>query len=589
MDQGWLLVILTSAITILGCTVVYTDVIYAKLFPKRALVKPFHIIDDTNFLVCSLSLSSGCLLFTSLYKLLPKAHTYFKEVPALKENLHILKLVEYSSYLLGILICSFLNVIIHLFTNESLVHCVHGSSAPDHNHNHISDHNNEHSHSDFGDDLEAMKSNTEVDKNSHLNLKDHQHTISSHNDTNQFSVSSKGTNQLLHSNNDKLSNKNKNINTQNIDNGNIHVPSPNALDEDDSRSINSIHPKKSMSLMDISLRALKGENQTGECYGGIDCCTDDIINKNHLHRHKSNDLHFCSKPSQENLLFFPNKHHMITDRSEWTSRYPNLDIHSPLISKNDDPAYQKHKDFGAINSHLTGVIVPDEPTIPESINSSTDDEDFEVTYSHVCNHSNEEYHNHNEHSHNHEHEHDHDHDHNHEHHHHNNGEEDHHHHIKTPLSRLLSIGLQTILAVTLHKFPEGFIMYSTSKTNPQLGLTIFLSMFIHNFVEGFTMTVPLYIALNSRAKALLISGTLGGLSQPIGALFGYYMFRGNGKMDDPYTMTLISVLLAVTSGFLTFISMQMFASAIGFGGKQEAVLKWSFYGITLICISNILI
>ena len=49
---------------------------------------------------------------------------------------------------------------------------------------------------------------------------------------------------------------------------------------------------------------------------------------------------------------------------------------------------------------------------------------------------------------------------------------DHHHHVNSPLSRLLTIGIQTTLAITLHKLPEGFITYITSETNPQLGISI---------------------------------------------------------------------------------------------------------------------
>lgn len=620
MEQGWTLVLLTSLITILGCCVIYTDVIYAKLFPKRAAVKPFNIAQDTNFLICSLALSSGCLLFTSLYKLLPKSHSYLKLLPNLHENLRLLKFTQASCYLAGIGICSLMNLIIHLCTNESLVHCAHDASdeehnnSPSHSHSHsplpshspshLHSHSHSQSHSNKGPNHNDHESETEQE-----NCHDHSHSDSPSSSHANSVETDKYNSQTIQKSNIISTDSSSNNSPENQASIlSTKVSEPHLKSEFEGNSHHqhidvTNHPhcnpqskplldkSKTISLVDLSIQKLRGESQTGECFGDIDCCTDDILTVNKLHRHTTSDLHFCSKPSEENVLFFPNKKHMITDRVEFASRYPNLDIHSPLIANDhtllnnyssthspplpaanaqdtykhhhhtvtDDLPANKQPLISANMEPLAYNKVSTMSTIPvdrelESVHDSLSEEDEEEEEQEV-------------------------------------GEDyvEHHHHIKTPLSRLLSIGLQTILAITLHKFPEGFIMYSTSKTNPDLGLSIFLSMFIHNFVEGFTMTLPLYIALGSRAKALLISGTLGGFSQPLGACIGYYMFRGKLDMDDPFSILLIAVLLAITSGFLTFISLQMFASAIGFGGKQEKVLKWCFIGIMLITLSNVLL
>lgn len=647
MDQGWLLVALTSLITFLGCCVIYTDVIYKFLFPKRASAKPFSISHDTNFLICSLALSSGCLIFTSLYKLLPKSHSYLREIPKLRANNHLLKLTEYSCYLAGIAICSLMNVIIHLLTNESLVHCAH-DGADDHSHSHPHSRSQVHSHSHIGqngdNDLESLNYSLSTHKNSD-DHHSHSHIHSPHEDT-----SSSSDEQKVHGDKTIIDASNSQSSSPPKDPQDLHpasevsnvVPRPTRAKstgnahpgEIDPLIKPSVHgPKKIISLMDLSLKTLKGETMTGKCYGDIDCCTDEILANNHLHQHKPKKLYFCTRPSEENLLFFPDRKHMITDRTELASRYPDLEIHSPLIAKDrtgvskivhpvfqeatnnfqqqhralqysvpDDAAINKaiqgkandssHNIGQQLNAHSTAenagsalLNTPNQVPQYHSISSPALGESFysagHLSLSHKNTHEREDslYEVEEEEGEEEEEE----------------EEEDgdshitHHHHIKTPLSRLLSIGLQTIMAITLHKFPEGFIMYSTSRTNPELGMSIFLSMFIHNFVEGFTMTLPIYIALNSRAKALLISGTLGSLSQPIGACIGYYMFKDKKDMNDPFSIVLVGVLLAITSGFLTFISLQMFASAIGFGGKQEKVLKWSFFGIFLICLSNILL
>jgi ZIP family zinc transporter len=90
---------------------------------------------------------------------------------------------------------------------------------------------------------------------------------------------------------------------------------------------------------------------------------------------------------------------------------------------------------------------------------------------------------------------------------------EHHHHV--PTNAFLSIGLQTCMAIALHKLPEGFITYATNHANSRLGFSVFLALFIHNITEGFAMALPLYLALNSKWKAIIWSSVLGGLSQVI--------------------------------------------------------------------------
>lgn len=90
-----------------------------------------------------------------------------------------------------------------------------------------------------------------------------------------------------------------------------------------------------------------------------------------------------------------------------------------------------------------------------------------------------------------------------------------HHHVAK--NKFLSIGVQTSIAIALHKIPEGFITYATNHANPELGFAVFLAIFIHNIAEGFIMSLPLFLALKSRLWAIVWASLLGGLSQPLGA------------------------------------------------------------------------
>lgn len=200
-----------------------------------------------------------------------------------------------------------------------------------------------------------------------------------------------------------------------------------------------------------------------------------------------------------------------------------------------------------------------------------------------------------EHVHSHGHGHDHDHGPDHDHEHRHDPATKHHHHVQPPLSRLLSISLQTTIAITLHKLPEGFITFVGGQSAGdedgllELGFSIFLLLVVHNFVEGFLMTLPLYFSLQSRTKAVLVTGVLSSAAQPLGALAGTAFLARVGRQPDPRSVEYVyGVLMGITAGFLSVVGFQMFGSAILFGGSQRLVLVWLGVGLALILGSYVL-
>ena len=646
MNQGWLVVLLTSATTICGCMVIYGDVIYKFLFPARYKKKPFEIANNTQFLVCSLALSSGCLSFVSLYKLLPTSLKYLHKVPSLQNKKALLQSTAFIFYVSGIICCSALNLLVHLFTSESVVHCVHENNHlsglghhHDHHHNHFHNHNHQNGSgsSDIENDAglyETKKAEKNPAETSNPAKSSSGTTINAHcpgykvcaHDTkalypvrNPHQIGAKKVQMQGSSLSGSSTSNSSSLRKASV--GSSITPSASrkqvsALAEESgsvaqagvssnlsvSDSVNSSTgpsvaslaisresgvPPQKQSVVDASLKALRGQKMEGDCFGDMECCCEEIACKHGLHRHKNrNGIRFCCYPSSENQIFFKQQSgEMVTDKAELAGRFPELEIQSPLLpdshtgaeintsAEHNDTSGHSGSASPGNSDHLAtenSPLLAAQDTTTDSITkqySGTDasvkvrenisaikDEPDEVAAEHIRHH------------------------------------EHHHHHIKTPLARLLSIGLQTTLAITMHKFPEGFIMYSTSQADSKLGWTIFLSMFVHNFVEGFTMTLPIYVALNSRWKALLISGTLGGCAQPFGALLGYLIFRKSGvDVDNPFNIALIGSLMALTSGFLTYIGLQMLTSSVSFGGKQETVMKWALSGICLIFLTNIVI
>ena len=166
----------------------------------------------------------------------------------------------------------------------------------------------------------------------------------------------------------------------------------------------------------------------------------------------------------------------------------------------------------------------------------------------------------------------------------------HHHHVPTNI--FLSIGLQTSTAIALHKIPEGFITYATNHANPKLGLSIFLALFIHNITEGFAMALPLYLAINSRWKAMFWSALLGGVSQPLGAGVAAMWFnlagrsKGSGK-GEPGDVV-YGCMFAVTAGIMAMVSLQLLGESLDLTHSRRLCFVSAFAGMGILGLSSAL-
>lgn len=166
----------------------------------------------------------------------------------------------------------------------------------------------------------------------------------------------------------------------------------------------------------------------------------------------------------------------------------------------------------------------------------------------------------------------------------------HHHHV--PTNAFLSIGLQTVIAIALHKFPEGFITYATNHANPQLGFNVFMALFVHNIAEGFSMALPLYMALGSRLKAIAWSSMLGGFSQPLGAAVAWLVFKAVGSssnhpdQDIAINNTAYAVLFAATAGIMTSVALQLYVESLSLNHNRNLSIAFAFLGMVLLGVSN---
>ncbi|KAL4941092.1 hypothetical protein BDV06DRAFT_195194 [Aspergillus oleicola] len=166
----------------------------------------------------------------------------------------------------------------------------------------------------------------------------------------------------------------------------------------------------------------------------------------------------------------------------------------------------------------------------------------------------------------------------------------HHHHV--PQNAFLSIGLQTSVAIALHKLPEGFITYATNHASPTLGMTVFLALFIHNISEGFAMALPLYLAVHSRGWAMFWSSLLGGVSQPAGAgLAAFWIWgtrkagSGAGDGQNETSWGVYGCMFAVTAGVMTSVGLQLFTEGLVLTHQRNMAIAFAIAGMGIMGLS----
>lgn len=166
-------------------------------------------------------------------------------------------------------------------------------------------------------------------------------------------------------------------------------------------------------------------------------------------------------------------------------------------------------------------------------------------------------------------------------------EAQHHHHV--PTNAFLSIGLQTVIAIALHKFPEGFVTYATNHANPSLGFNVFMALSVHNIAEGFTMALPLYMALGSRLKAVAWSAALGGVSQPLGAGVAVLWFKIAHRSHIEIDSVAYACVFAVTAGIMTSVALQLFVESLSLNHNRNLSIGFAFLGMVLLGLSSALV
>lgn len=148
--------------------------------------------------------------------------------------------------------------------------------------------------------------------------------------------------------------------------------------------------------------------------------------------------------------------------------------------------------------------------------------------------------------------------------------------------KLVSMGVNTALAIGLHNFPEGLATFVASLDDPSVGATLAIAIGIHNIPEGLCVALPIYYATGNRWKAFLWA-CISGVSEPLAALLGWAILA-NSFSDTAY-----AVLFGLVAGMMVMISVKELLPTAHRYDPEDSVVTWFFIvGMVIMALSLVL-
>lgn len=144
--------------------------------------------------------------------------------------------------------------------------------------------------------------------------------------------------------------------------------------------------------------------------------------------------------------------------------------------------------------------------------------------------------------------------------------------------KLMRMGLFSALAIAIHNFPEGLATFMSALSDPTLGISIAAAIAIHNIPEGLAVSVPIYYATKNRKKAFVLS-FLSGLSEPVGALMGYFVLR------PVFNETTLGFVFASVAGIMVYISLDELLPTAEEYGEHHTAMFGVITGMAVMAVS----
>lgn len=143
---------------------------------------------------------------------------------------------------------------------------------------------------------------------------------------------------------------------------------------------------------------------------------------------------------------------------------------------------------------------------------------------------------------------------------------------------LKRMGFFSALAIAIHNFPEGLATFTGALQDPGLGISIAVAVAIHNIPEGIAVSVPLYYATGSKKKAFIWS-FLSGLSEPVGAVVGYFLLM------QFFNELMFGILFAGVAGIMVYISLDELLPTAEKYGEHHIAIYGVISGMIVMAVS----
>ncbi len=154
-------------------------------------------------------------------------------------------------------------------------------------------------------------------------------------------------------------------------------------------------------------------------------------------------------------------------------------------------------------------------------------------------------------------------------------------HSTVDSAKLKRMGIFSALAIAIHNFPEGLATFMGGLADPALGISIAVAIAIHNIPEGLAVSAPIYYATGSRKKAFVLS-FLSGLSEPVGALIGYFLLR------LVFTEAAFGFIFASVAGIMVYISLDELLPTAEEYGEHHFAIGGVISGMMVMALSLVL-
>lgn len=136
----------------------------------------------------------------------------------------------------------------------------------------------------------------------------------------------------------------------------------------------------------------------------------------------------------------------------------------------------------------------------------------------------------------------------------------------------------TAIAITIHNFPEGFATFVSALDSVAFGISIAVAIAIHNIPEGLAVSLPIYYATREKKQALKLT-LLSGLSEPLGAIVGYFILA---PILGDYTL---AISFGIIAGIMVFISLDSLLPSSKLSAKGHESVVGVFVGMGIMAVS----